>query len=121
MVAMPTTAPSLGTYSLGDGFAYLTGTLYTPSSSIDDYKAWKSYFETQNTISPSKCGDNVFSCIISGVLHIWGTGNMWNMSYDWDDVYSNSAPWFNSNEQREFSSIKIHHGVKTNGKGAFYG
>ena len=121
MVAMPTTAPSLGTSSLGDGFAYLTGTLYTPSSSIDDYKAWKSYFKTQNTIRPSKCGDNVFSCIISGALHIWGAGNMWNMSYGWDDYYYNDAPWFYGDEQREFSSIKIHHGVKSIGEGAFYG
>jgi hypothetical protein len=43
-----------------------------------------------------------------------------DMSYDWDDFYYNSAPWFNSSEQREFSSIKIHHGVKSIGEGAFY-
>ncbi len=118
MASMATTAPSLGQYSLGDGFAYLPGTLYVLNP--DAYSAWKPYFTTQIGFY-GDCGDNLFSCIISDVLHIWGTGNMDYMSYDWDDFYFNSAPWFNSSEQKEFSSIKIHHGVKSIGEGAFYG
>ena len=119
MVSMPTTAPSLGEYSLGGGGFYLTAALIV--SSTADYSAWKPYFTTQNT-TPSQCGDNVFSCIISDVLHIWGTGNMKDMNYGWDDIDYNNAPWFwqGRGVQEEFSSIKIHHGVTSIGNGAFY-
>ena len=116
MASMATTAPSLGTYSLGDGFAYLTGTLYTPNSTTDNYSEWNKYFETQNMVYPSKCGDNVISCIISDVLHIWGAGNIRDMKIEWEDY----SPWYGGDKQKEFSSVNIHHGVKSIGYGAFY-
>lgn len=124
LVSMPTTAPSLGEYALGGGGFYLPGAIYV-SPYNTDYSAWDPYYTIKylNYSQIVTCGDNVVCCIDSDVLHIWGAGNMEDMNYGWDgDLDYNDAPWFKGGygEQKEFSSIKIHHGVKSIGNGAFY-
>ncbi len=124
LVSMPTTAPSLGEYALGGGGFYLPGEIYV-SPYNTDYSAWDLYYTIKylNFSQIVTCGDNVVCCIDSDVLHIWGTGDMEDMNYGWDgDLDYNDAPWFKGGygEQKEFSSIKIHHGVKSIGNGAFY-
>ena len=84
---------------------------YVPTSTLTTYQSssW-SNFATSFTEQDQKCGDNLYWLYADGVLHIVGSGAMY-------DMYSYSAPWYSYGSS--ISSINLPDGITVLGAYAF--